>query len=162
TDESFAKLKPPSDAGMYVSVPRASEVVADRDLQRRLSGDLDNILVRALEADPQRRYESAAVLADDLRRHLLDQPILARPQKLAYKVGKFARRNRVQIAAAAVIILLWAAVNFASRGRQSKQQPQAEAASLYRLPAGSDALIGLRESTAEVRGIMESRAKNTL
>src|SRR5262249_28732100 len=78
------------------------------------------------------------------------------------KVGKFARRNRVQIAAAAVIILLWAAVNFASRGRQNKQQPQAEAASLYRLPAGSDALIGLRESTAEVRGIMESRARNTL
>jgi len=165
TDKSFAKLKQPSDAGrmMYVSVPRASEVVANRDLQRRLSGDLDNILVRALETDPQRRYESAAVLADDLRRHLLDQPILARPQKMSYKVGKFARRNRVQIATgAAVIILLWAVVNFASRGEQSKQQAEAGAASLYRSPAGSDALMGLRDSTAEVRGIMESRAKNTL
>ena len=164
TDKSFAKLKQ-SDAGrmMYVSVPRTSEMVGDRDLQRRLSGDLDNILMRALEADPQRRYESAAALADDLRRHLLDQPILARPQNLSYKVGKFARRNRVQITAgAAVITLLWAAVNFASRGKQSTQQPEAEAASLYRLPAGSDALIGLRDSTAEVRGIMESRAKNTL
>jgi serine/threonine protein kinase len=165
TDQSFAKFKRSRHAGalMYVSVPRASEVVADRALRRRLSGDLDNILLRALELDPERRYESAALLADDLRRHLLDQPILARPQNLSYKVSKFVRRNQALIAAAAVVIVaLLAIINFASRGRQTKQQVEADTISQYRSPHDSDALTVLRDSTAEIKQIMASRAQNTL
>ncbi len=165
TDKSFAKVNQRDDTGRiwYGSIPRASEVVADRALRRRLRGDLDNILVRALESDPQRRYESAAVLADDLRRHLLDQPIQARPKKLPYTIGKFARRNRAQIATgAAVILLLLAMVNFASRVRQSKQKVEADTPSRYQSPGDTDALTKLRDSTAETKTIMEARTKNTL
>jgi serine/threonine protein kinase len=165
TDTSFAKFnrRGQADPVMQVSFPRASEVVADRALRRRLSGDLDNILVRALEADPQRRYESAALLADDLRRHLLDQPILARPQNLPYKASKFTRRNRAQIAAAAVVIVvLLAIVNLASRGRQSRTPVKAEVGSLYSSPRDPNALTELRDGTTEVKEVMASHAQSAL
>ena len=164
TDKPFAKGNRLVHAGpvMHASVPLASEAVADRALRRRLSGDLDNILVRALEPDPERRYETAALLADDLRRHLLDQPILARPQNFPYKARKFARRNRVQIAAVAgVIIVALAMVNIASRVRQDKQHVKAGTVSLRNSPPDSDALTVLRDSTSEVREIIAPRAKDT-
>ena len=164
TDKPFVKGNRPVHAGpvMHASVPLASEVVGDRPLRRRLSGDLDDILVRALDPEPERRYETAALLADDLRRHLLDQPILARHQNLPYKARKFARRNRAQIAAvAAMIIVVLAMVKIASRARQSKQQVEAGTVMLHHSPPDSDALTELRDSTAEVREIMASRAKNT-
>ena len=161
TDKSFAKINRPGHPGpvIDVSVPLASNAVADRVLRRRLSGDLDNILFRALEPNPERRYETAALLADDLRRHLLDQPIHGRPQNLTYRAGKFVRRNRARVAALAIVIVVASAiVNIASRGRQIQQQ--GEAVPLDQSPRGSDALTELRDSTAEIREIMASRVQN--
>lgn len=63
-------------------------------LRRRLSGDLDWIVMKCLEKDADRRYPTAAALADDLRRHLQDEPVTARPPSRAYRLRKFARRNR--------------------------------------------------------------------
>ncbi|MEM9555584.1 MAG: serine/threonine-protein kinase [Acidobacteriota bacterium] len=73
---------------------RPSDVVpAPR--RRRLRGDLDVIVGAALHPDAERRYASAAHLADDLERHLEARPVLARPDSLGYRLGKLVRRHRV-------------------------------------------------------------------
>ncbi|QDU83416.1 Serine/threonine-protein kinase PrkC [Planctomycetes bacterium Pla163] len=74
-------------------------------VRRVLRGDLDTILGKALEKEPPRRYESAEALAADLRRHLADQPIAARPPSTAYRVHKFARRHKGVVAALVALAL---------------------------------------------------------
>jgi len=70
-----------------------------------IKGDLEAIILHALEKDPSRRYQHASTLADDLRRYLRDEPITARPATAFYSIRKFARRNRVLVAAAVFIVL---------------------------------------------------------
>ena len=85
-------------------------------LARQLRGDLDTILGRALEKDPARRFPTASALAEDLQRHLGNQPIQSRPHTLTYTLVKLTRRHRTFVAAtalafvsltAAVVISLW-------------------------------------------------------
>ena len=80
-----------------------SAAVTDRALVKKLSGDIDNIIMRALQKEPQRRYESVEQFANDLRNHLEHRPIYARPDTLRYRVRKFARRNRGTLAASLAI-----------------------------------------------------------
>jgi eukaryotic-like serine/threonine-protein kinase len=74
-------------------------------LERQLAGDLDWIVMKALEVDRSRRYETALALADDLQRYLRQEPVTARPPTLSYQFSKFVRRHRVQAVAASVAIL---------------------------------------------------------
>jgi serine/threonine protein kinase len=79
---------------------------------RALRGDLEVILLKALEKEPAARYASVWALADDLRRALDDQPIAARPPSAVAQLRRFARRHRtaaVFSAALAVVLLLGAA-----------------------------------------------------
>ncbi len=78
-------------------------------LRRRLSGDLDSILSKALEHEPERRYASAGQLAEDLRRHLEGRPVAARDDRLSYVVWKWAARHRWVVAAAWLLALAVAA-----------------------------------------------------
>ena len=71
-----------------------------------LAGDLDNILGKALKRNPLERYESAASFAEDIRRFLGNQPVLARPDTLRYRAGKFVRRHRGSVLSAAATALL--------------------------------------------------------
>ena len=70
---------------------------------RRLVGDLDTIVAKALHREPDRRYASAAALAEDLRRHLSGHPVAARPDSFAYRGGRFVRRHRWAVAAALLV-----------------------------------------------------------
>lgn len=72
---------------------------------KSLKGDLDNIVLRALKKEPNRRYTSVEQFAEDLRRHLADLPVLARPDTLAYRASKFINRNRIAIFAGLLIFL---------------------------------------------------------
>ncbi len=72
-------------------------------LRRRLRGDLDNIVLKALRKEPERRYASVEALAEDVRRHLEQLPVRARPDTPGYRAAKFARRHRLGLAAAALI-----------------------------------------------------------
>lgn len=72
-------------------------------LARALRGDLDNIVDKALKKSAAQRYANAALLADDLRRYLNDEPVTARPDALGYRVAKFVRRHRMMVAAGAVV-----------------------------------------------------------
>ncbi len=82
------------------SLPEAARLIAHEEpaalgrRDRRLRGDVEVIVGKALAKDPGRRYRSAGELAADLRRHLADQPIRARPPSRAYQLEKFARRHR--------------------------------------------------------------------
>ncbi|MEZ5965036.1 MAG: serine/threonine-protein kinase [Planctomycetota bacterium] len=81
---------------------RATEPAA---LERQVRGDLDWICLKALEKERDRRYATANDLAADIRRYLADEPVLASPPSTWYRLRKFARRNRGQIAALAVVLL---------------------------------------------------------
>jgi WD40 repeat protein len=72
-------------------------------LNRLFRGDLDWIVMKALEKDRTRRYETANGLAFDLRRHLNNEPVLARPASAAYKFQKAFRRNKLVFAAGTAI-----------------------------------------------------------
>jgi eukaryotic-like serine/threonine-protein kinase len=74
-------------------------------LQRRLRGDLDNIVLKAMRKEPERRYASAEQFAEDIRRHLEGLPVVARQDSRSYRTGKFIRRHKVIVAATAIVIL---------------------------------------------------------
>jgi serine/threonine protein kinase/tetratricopeptide (TPR) repeat protein len=71
-------------------------------LRRRLSGDLEIIVARALKKSPTERYATALSFADDLRHFLRHEPVEARPDSFAYRGAKFVRRNRLAVSALVV------------------------------------------------------------
>lgn len=73
--------------------------------QRQLRGDLDNIALKALRKEPNRRYASAEQFAEDIRRHLQGLPVTATPDSLSYRARKFVQRHKVGVAASALIVL---------------------------------------------------------
>jgi serine/threonine protein kinase len=70
-----------------------------------LRGDLDWIVMKAMEKNRVRRYETPTALAADIERHLHDEPVVARPPSRAYRLGKLIRRNRLVFAAGAAVAL---------------------------------------------------------
>jgi eukaryotic-like serine/threonine-protein kinase len=74
-------------------------------LKRRLRGDVDNIVLKALRKEPARRYASAEQMAEDIRRHLQGFPVTATPDSVSYRARKFVRRHKVGVAASALIAL---------------------------------------------------------
>src|SRR5436190_7105385 len=75
-------------------------------LRRRLGGDLDNILLKALRKESERRYPSVREFSEDLRRHLDGLPVHARPDTLSYRTSKFVTRHKAEVAAAVVVLLV--------------------------------------------------------
>ncbi|MEM1094624.1 MAG: serine/threonine-protein kinase [Bacteroidota bacterium] len=75
-------------------------------LSRRLAGDVDNIILKALSKESERRYGTADQLGEDVRRHLAGLPVEARAASVGYRVGKFVRRHRAGVAVAAGVALL--------------------------------------------------------
>jgi serine/threonine protein kinase/tetratricopeptide (TPR) repeat protein len=102
-------LRPTTRRAGVEQAPEAEEISrlrgesADR-LRRRLRGDLDNIVLKAIQRDPRARYQSVPELADDLRRHLEGRPVSARRPTLRYRAGKFARRHWAPLTAGSVAV----------------------------------------------------------
>ena len=78
---------------------------ANAKLVRRLSGDIDNIVLKALRKEPSRRYSSAEQFGEDIHCHLKGLPVGARRATWNYRAGKFVRRNFVGVTAAAVVLI---------------------------------------------------------
>jgi serine/threonine protein kinase len=74
-------------------------------LSKRLSGDLDNIVLMALRKEPQRRYASVEQFREDIRRHLENLPVIARKDTARYRTTKFIARHKVGVAATAIVVL---------------------------------------------------------
>jgi serine/threonine protein kinase len=88
----------------------AAEVARKRQthlaaLQKELRGELEWIPLKAMRKERERRYSSAAQLAEDIRNYLEKRPLIAGPESTVYRLRKFARRNRGSLAAAAALIL---------------------------------------------------------
>jgi serine/threonine protein kinase len=99
-------------------------------LRRLLRGDLDWIVMKCLEKNRIRRYDAANGLASDIKRHIDNQPVVARPPSAAYRFQKAWRRNRVVFMAAAAVVIalllgtmisLWQANNAKENERKSLQ-----------------------------------------
>jgi eukaryotic-like serine/threonine-protein kinase len=77
-----------------------------KQLARQLWGDLDWVTMKALERDRERRYATPLELGADLRRHLQDEPVVARPASAVYQIRKFVRRHRVAATAVGAVTIL--------------------------------------------------------
>ncbi|MCL4838940.1 MAG: serine/threonine-protein kinase [Thermoanaerobaculia bacterium] len=90
-------------AAETLSTVAASRATEPARLSSALRGDLDWIVMKALEKERARRYETASGLAQDVRRHLAGEVVLAAPPSTAYRVRKFVRRHRLPVAAASAV-----------------------------------------------------------
>ena len=139
---------------------RVSEVAAldgaRAGLVGRLRGDLDNICAKALKKSSAERYPTVTALAEDLRRHLADEPVLARPDSIGYRATKFMRRNRVAVGAAAVTLLALVGGIVATTLTALEAQRQRSEALAQRDRA--QALLGRNEAIVDFVDIMFSEA----
>ncbi len=105
------------------SVSRARDTQPD-NLRRRLSGDLDNIILMAMRKEAARRYASVEQLSEDIRRHLEGLPVIARQDTFNYRATKFVRRNQGVVASATLIaVSLIVGIALAlSQARRATQQ----------------------------------------
>jgi tetratricopeptide (TPR) repeat protein/serine/threonine protein kinase len=109
-------------AASTISTHRKSD---PKRLSQLFRGELDWIVMKALEKDRNRRYETASAFAADVQRYLHDEPVLACPPSAWYRFRKFARRNRAGLAVAVLLlffaVLLGSGVGWAVRDRAVRQ-----------------------------------------
>jgi tetratricopeptide (TPR) repeat protein len=91
--------------GVRATTVSASRQVEPARLSSKLRGDLDWIVMKSLEKNRNRRYDSAMSLAEDLQRYLRNEPVEARPPSTVYQFSKFARRHRVALTTATLVLL---------------------------------------------------------
>ena len=114
-------------------------------LRRALAGDLEAIVGKALRKNPAERYASVDAFADDLRRHLQHEPVVARQQTLSYRTSRFIRRHPGSVSATAAAVLLVAGLTGVYTGRLAEQRNRAqrEAAKAIKV---SELMMGLLTS----------------
>lgn len=132
----------------------------ERQLGQILRGELDWIVMKALEKDRNRRYESASALAEDIQRYLADVPVKACPPSTRYRLRKFLRRNKSSVAAtgliasffivAAVVAGMLYAQHWSSLGQITQQVNQSLAAATTAIE--SDNLVLASQRIAEAQG----------
>ena len=144
------------------SISASRKMTIDK-LQRKLKGELDNIVLMALRKESNRRYTSAAELGSDIRRHLDGLSVEAQPDTLRYRMGKFISRHRWAVAGSSVflvVILAFATMNFFQWlliGEQAEQLAEEKELALAAAEAATreaekadevvDILVGLFETT---------------
>jgi len=113
-DDVFKLIKevdPPKPSSKLGDSPNHAVIAEQRDtdpttLKRLLSGDVDCIVMKSLAKERDRRYQTANELAEDLKRHLKNEPISAVPPSRSYRIRKFVRRNRVAVIGTSVLALV--------------------------------------------------------
>ena len=104
------EVDPPRPSTKVSTADALPSIAASRDiepahLKRALQGDLDWIVMMALEKDRTRRYETANGFAADIQRHLAHEPVVAAPPSRAYRLRKFVRKHRGAVIAASLVLL---------------------------------------------------------
>ena len=108
-EKPSAAVGNPQKSSELVSKNRGSE---PGRLRRRLQGDLDTIVLKALRKEPLNRYHSAAAFSDDIERYLTSKPVAARKRTLAYGAGRFIHRHKESVGTAIIFLLLIASLIF--------------------------------------------------
>jgi serine/threonine protein kinase/Tfp pilus assembly protein PilF len=133
------RTDPPMPSSRLITLGTGRDAVAyarhtdPESLRRQLRGDLDWIVVKALDPDRARRYDSAAALAADIARHLANEPVAARAPSTEYRLRKFVLRHRVAVPLVALaVVAIATSASFAVAGmvraRRAEQMAQQEAA----------------------------------
>jgi eukaryotic-like serine/threonine-protein kinase len=135
-NEDSSRSQQSLDAGETPEEVAAERRSDSRSLVRLLRGDLDWIVMKCLEKDRERRYESAAALAMDVKRHLNNEPVLAGPPSTIYRLKKFVRRNRASVLAgssiaAVLVIATCVSILFALDAIESERRAEAQAAEAH-------------------------------
>jgi WD40 repeat protein/serine/threonine protein kinase len=161
TQELAAVDARPRSATGNLAIPTADEVSADtrrrlrlKEQIRRVRGDLDWIVMKCLEKDRTRRYETANGLAADLKRHLNNEPIIARPPSRWYEFQKTVRRHKFGFAATAAVILVLALGVLAST-RQAVRARKAERAATQEQQKTGKALAAETRARAALEETVE-------
>ncbi len=118
-----------STLGLAAETVSANRRTEPKALRRMVRGELDWIVMKSLEKDRNRRYDTASALAADVRRYLADEPVLAGPPSRGYRLKKFARRQKPTLLAAGLVLLtLVAGIAGTSWGlvRAERHREQAE------------------------------------
>jgi serine/threonine-protein kinase len=104
--------------------PLASEAAVHAAVRKSLRGDLDAILNQALRKAPDERYASVAEFARDVERHLRGEPVVARPDTLHYRAGRFARRHWLPLSAGTAVVIALSAggLTALTQAREARQQ----------------------------------------
>jgi eukaryotic-like serine/threonine-protein kinase len=150
---TIREKEPPRPSTRITELGSAStEAAANRHTEPRrlaseLRGDLDWVTMKALEKDRTRRYQTANALAADVLHHLSNEPVSAGPPSTVYRVGKFVRRHRFGVTAAATLVLLLVAFGVtmalqAQRIARERDRANREAETARRV---SEFLVGLFE-----------------
>jgi len=115
-------------------------------LRRRLRGDLDTIVLMALNKEPQRRYASVEELSQDIERHLDHLPVTARRSTLAYRASKFVRRHKTEVTASVIVLsVLLSAVGFTAwEEHRATEKARAELAGQRSKGRRSVAVLGFK------------------
>lgn len=134
-----------SDALPSLSASRGTE---PGRLTKLVRGELDWIVMKALEKDRSRRYETANGFAMDVQRYLADEPVQACPPSMRYRMGKFARRNKVALTVASLvlffIVVIGTGLGWTLRDREARKQ---------------DSARKLAETKDEIRGAIDRASK---
>jgi serine/threonine protein kinase/tetratricopeptide (TPR) repeat protein len=162
----------PSARLSSLELERRTTIAKSRDTQsvtlgRQLRGDLDWIVMKAIEKDRRRRYDTANALAADVERHLEDEPVSAGPPTAAYRTGKFLRRHKSTVAVAAAMLLLlvvgiaassWQAIRATAEKRRANEEKQhaIEAEAL-----AEDRLVEAEAISGFLTGMFESAKPGT-
>jgi non-specific serine/threonine protein kinase/serine/threonine-protein kinase len=143
----------------------AAETARNREtdpgsLRRQLAGDLDAIVMKALEKDRARRYGTPSELAADLLRYLRHEPVVARAPSSAYRIGKYLHRHRVGVAVAALLVTLLAgfAVSMAVQVRRTRSERDRANAERDRANRERDALNKVSEFQTNMLSSLEPAA----
>ena len=118
-----------------------------KQMARRLRGDLDAIMAKALALDPEDRYSSPADLALDLKRHLEMRPVLVRASSAPYRTWSFVRRHRMMVASGLLLVVALVAgiVGTAREAKRANLEARRATLALSESEAVSEFLIGLFE-----------------
>ena len=129
-------------------------------LRRLLRGDLDWIVMKALEKDRTRRYETAEALASDVTRHLRSEPVLAGPPRASYKLAKFVRRHRLGVVAGMLITTsLVAGLTVATVGFVQARREAARSRAIIESLQGTLALVDperVRSLDIDAQSVLEA------
>ncbi len=179
------EIEPPRPSTKLSAADALPNIAANRNIEptklaKLLKGELDWVVMKALEKDRTRRYETANGLARDIQRYLADEVVEARPPSRGYRLKKFVKRNKIQVIAASLVLLAlmggvagttWGLfeakrqeglANQRERGERLAKQEALDAADKERL-ATQKALVAAddekkaRETVEDVLGFVEDK-----
>lgn len=166
------------EAILTAEVSRPSTIIANGktgdaqnsvgSLKRKLSGDLDTIILKALKKNASDRYAAASALQEDVERYLAGHPVLAQPDSAAYRLQKFVARNRLPVLAAASVFVALLAGAGVSLWQANEAREQARVALLEKMRAekhsksirklSTSLMFDIYDKIAQLQGATEARA----